>query len=321
MPATSGPEAAPPGDWVAGAFGLGEVRGEPTFAARGELGYVWRLATERGTWAVKRLVEPVGPETGEDVGFQLAVRAAGVPLPEPVRTPTGAAVVVGPDGVGHRVYAWVDFDPGGRVDPAAAGELLARIHRVAWPAGGSAMHPWFREPPPEGRWPELVDAARRAGAPWSELLAGRIDEIVAGTRVAAASAEPTATGLIRCHLDFNRDNVLVDRDGGTWVIDWENSGAGHPSQELAQAVIEVGGDDPGDFLEGYAAGGGPARFRDLGDFAMAFVVQANLLALYARRWLDGDAATRPRDEWRLSTLVPELLTVTHAEEVLARSAR
>ncbi|HEV7758087.1 MAG TPA: aminoglycoside phosphotransferase family protein [Acidimicrobiales bacterium] len=302
--------AAPAAELVARAFDLGEVAGTPTFAARGELGYVWRLDTDRGPWAVKRLVLPVDGTTGEDVDFQLAARAAGVRLPRPRRTTTGRAVAVGPDGVGHRVYEWIDIDPDGRVDPAAAGGLLGTIHGVGWPAGD--IDPWYRQPPPEDRWPGLVTAARTAGAPWAEPLAARVDEIVATTR-RATGVVPSQ--VIRCHLDFNADNVVADRAGRVWVIDWENSGGGDPAQELAQSLSAVAGtgDAAGAFLDGYRAAGGPGRLDDLDAFAMAFVVQASLVAFFGQRWLDD---SNPRDAHRLADMLPNLLTLDRAHHLL-----
>ena len=309
--------AEPAAELVARAFDLGEVAGAPTFAARGELGYVWRLDTDRGPWAVKRLVLPVDETTdgttGEDVDFQLAARVAGVRLPRPRRTTTGRAVAVGPDGVGHRVYEWIDIDPDGRVDPATAGGLLGTIHGVGWPAGD--IDPWYRQPPPEDRWPGLVAAARTAGAPWAEPLAARVDEIVATTR-RATGVVPSQ--VIRCHLDFNADNVVADRAGRVWVIDWENSGAGDPAQELAQslcAVAGLGGIAPAAraFLDGYERAGGPGRLDDLDAFAMAFVVQTNLVAFFGQRWLDD---SNPRDARRLATMLPNLLTLAPAERLL-----
>ena len=313
--------AAPAAEWVAAVFGLGRVREPPGFGARGELGEVWRLTTDRGTWAVKRLFTAAEPSTGEDVDFQLAALVAGVSLPRPVRAVTGAAVAVGPDGIGHRVYEWVDFAAGGRVDPAVAGALLGRIHSLAWPA--TEVQPWHREPPPVEFWSALVAAARGADAPWAGRLEERVADIVAGVEATLGAAEEAgAGGLIRCHLDFNADNVLIDRDGRTWVIDWENSGGAFASQELAQAMVEFGGSDGthGQFLAGYASSRGPGRLSGLGDFAMAFVVQANLLAFYARRWLDGDATSRARDEWRLNTQLPRVLTIERARQLLADHA-
>ena len=156
--------------------------------------------------------------------FQLAVLASGVPIPRPVLTSDGAGVALGPDGTGYRVYEWVEFDARARVDSTAAGGLLAQIHAVSWPA--DTVDPWFYRPVPDDRWPDLISAARAAQAPWRELLERHVDEVLATT--ATVDGRPPV-GLIRCHLDFNADNVLMDRNGQPWVIDWENSGGGNPA--------------------------------------------------------------------------------------------
>jgi aminoglycoside phosphotransferase (APT) family kinase protein len=303
-----------PAERIVRAFDLGLVREPPTYAARGELGHVWRMCTERGCWAVKRLTGPVEESTGEDVEFQLAVLASGIPLPRPVLTRDGAAVAVEPDGTGYRVYEWVELDSEGRVDPSTAGQLLARIHAVAWPA--EAVHPWFYKPVPDDRWPELIVAARAAQAPWLELLECHVAEILATT----ATLDGVPPGLpIRCHLDFNTENVLIDRNGEPWVIDWENSGGGDPAQELAQTIFEFAADDTDagtTVLAGYRAEGGSVEVRDMGAFSMSFAVQANLVELYARRALGGPKADRSRAVWRLESMLPKLLTIQRAERIL-----
>jgi thiamine kinase-like enzyme len=41
---------------VAERYALGPLAGEPVYAARGELGLIWRVDTESGSWAVKELL-------------------------------------------------------------------------------------------------------------------------------------------------------------------------------------------------------------------------------------------------------------------------
>ncbi|HEX8802834.1 MAG TPA: phosphotransferase, partial [Acidimicrobiales bacterium] len=251
--------------------------------------------------------------------FQLALHAGGFPLPRPCLAAGGRAVIVGPGGAGYRVYEWVDLDPGGRVDRATAGGLLARIHGLAWPA--DHVHPWFHRPVADDRWPALLDAARAAGAPWHDVLAGRVGEILATT---ARVAPGPPTGVVRCHLDFNAENVLTGTDGRPWVIDWENSGGADPAQELVQVVHELAGDDDRAaraLLDGYRAAGGavgPVLAAGLAAFSLAWAVQANLIALYAERALD--AGRRPVDRDRsarwLPTILDHLLTVARAERIL-----
>jgi hypothetical protein len=86
----------PPAELIVREFDLGTVQEPPTYVARGELGHVWRMRTEGGCWAVKRLTGTVEESTGEDVGFQLAVLASGAPIPRPVLSRDGAAIAVGP---------------------------------------------------------------------------------------------------------------------------------------------------------------------------------------------------------------------------------
>src|SRR4051812_16156949 len=84
---------APDGRAVATAFGLGAPRGAATYAARGELGFVYRLQAGGAAWAVKVLLEPPDAAAAKaNACFQEAVIAAGVPAPRPRRTPEGAVV-------------------------------------------------------------------------------------------------------------------------------------------------------------------------------------------------------------------------------------
>ncbi len=86
-----------------------------------------------------------------------------------------------------------------------------------------------------------------------------------------------------------------------------------------QSLHELGGDDPGAvraLLDAYEAAGGTVGRPGLGSFAMAFAVQANLLALYVGRALEGTPEERGRAERRLATLLPHLLTVPRARRLL-----
>lgn len=111
-------------------------------------------------------------------------------------------------------------------------------------------------------------------------------------RLAAGRHRPA----IRCHRDFNPENVALDANGRVVVVDWENSGPVAPEQELASVLAEFV-PDPGGvraFLNAYTAGGGPATLRDASSFAMTLAFQSNLVAWYAERALDASAAGEDR---------------------------
>ena len=116
------------GPAIAAAFDLGDAATLTGPVARGEQGQVWRLDTERGAFAVKDpFIEMSAADALADADYQDAVRAAGVPMPQPLRTPDGR-VLVEVAGAPARVYRWVDVLPKQRrLDPEVVG-AVARGH-------------------------------------------------------------------------------------------------------------------------------------------------------------------------------------------------
>jgi Ser/Thr protein kinase RdoA (MazF antagonist) len=309
---TTGPPPDPPS--VTDRFGLGAVLIEPVVAARGELGRIWRFTTTSGTWAVKEAFDPPQEAAAQaDVAFQQAALAAGVPLPEPVLTRDGAvlAEVAGPNGpVVVRAYSWADLADGPvSASPVQAAEVLGRIHALGVP-GADPVDPWFIEPVLPQRWEELTVAATAGNAPWAATLVDLVPRLLAGySTIAAARHTPT----IRCHLDFNPQNVLLDRSGQPVVVDWENSGPASAEQELASAIAEFV-PDPAQvpaFLAAYRSGGGSVTTLTETSFAMTLAVQSQLLAMYAGRALDETApqAERARAAFWLADIAANVFTV------------
>lgn len=318
----------PDGASIAMVFGLGRVVEQPTFAARGELGRIWRMDTSSGTYAVKELFLDDPGDGREDVAFQLAAAGAGVPLPAPVATLAGDVICrVGDRRI--RVYEWVDLDGDALVDDAAAGALLARIHLVGHPA--SATAPWYTDGVGEARWEDVVSQALASDADWAEPLADLVPGLLEAERsTVLPAARSVPFPLIGCHLDFNPQNVVVDMEGRAVVLDWENSGGGVPEREVVMALWEFGtvGDDDdvlrraAAFVRGYRDAGGVFEARDGSVFAMAFAVQAHLLELFARRSLDEQSSdeVRARSDGWLREMVARPLTPGAAENLLAALA-
>jgi Ser/Thr protein kinase RdoA (MazF antagonist) len=210
---------------TAEAYDLGEPRGAPTVAARGELGRIWRLETTTGTWAVKELLrfDPAGVESAarRDVAFQQAAVQAAIPMPRPVVSKTGdvTTIVAATDGRSKRVrvYTWLDLASRDAVpDRSDVAAILGRLHALGL-ADDRPVDPWFAVPPPPERWPQLLHEASSQRAPWRPALADLVP-IVAATLDAVPAVEMRSA--ITCHLDYNPENVLVDTQGRTVVVDW-----------------------------------------------------------------------------------------------------
>ncbi|MEY2467473.1 MAG: hypothetical protein QOF21_171 [Actinomycetota bacterium] len=224
---------------VSDAFALGSPRRELVEVARGAMGQVYRLETERGPFAVKRLF--AGPTGGEDANAQLqfAAHAAGVPLPLPVVTDGGDLLaLVGEDW--WRAYEWVDgaicpFDAPAPVAAAAGvARSLGRLHALRHDEGGE-VDGWFL-----GVDDSSIDAALAIAAAHGLDVAAVQREL---PRLAAISRLPLESKPIGCHNDPDRGNVLVRTDGVSVLVDWDNAGPAYAECEFAGALFSWCYDD------------------------------------------------------------------------------
>ena len=220
---------------VAATFDLGTVVAPPTLAARGANGFIWKLTTSRGSFAVKRLQPWVLHERVPfDVRVQLAAADAGIPLPRPVLAPDGAAMD------DHtRVYEWVDVgtppDTPMTTDLARTlGDILGRLHSLDIEPT-QPINDWYTDPPSRDVWVDLLDRGRSADAPWTSWLSAELSFL---DELGAAVSEPAPGPAITCHRDFAPGNVPPSaHDGTPIVLDWENAGAMTADTELAFTAV------------------------------------------------------------------------------------
>ena len=279
---------------IADAFGLGRATSLSEPVARGELGEIRRLETEQGIWAVKQELEAYDDEhQPEHSGaFHLAVWEAGVPCPRPIVSPSGRfSVEVAGEGV--RVYSWVEIaDPDTGLDPAAVGELVARLHAVQL-SQAAPVHPWFEAPVGKREWKDVLKASRAAGAPYVDRLADVLPHLVAVEEI-LTPMRPMQV----CHLDLWADNLRRTPDADLCVIDFDNCGPADPSRELAMVLVEFGQRDAVRELrlyDAYVAAGGQGRVRDRQDLALTVAELHHIGHRHLTMWLaakDDEARAR-----------------------------
>jgi Ser/Thr protein kinase RdoA (MazF antagonist) len=287
--------------------------------ASGRLGSIWRLDTERGSWAVKQVGEIPNEDLAElleGAAFQEAARAAGVPTPQ-VRRTRGDAHIADCGGVRVRLHAWVDLhDPDVNLDPVDVGRLVAALHRVDF-AGTIGLDPWYTQPVGAARWSELVGVLRARHAPFADELDALVPELVAMEAYLGGPPRDLRT----CHRDLWADNVRRARDGGLYVFDFDDAGLADPSQELALVLVEYCTADPrraGLIRGAYWEAGGPGRVEDPTDFAMAIAQLSHILAEGCRRWLTATTNDQRSDnEGWVREFVDRPLTRTVIEALLA----
>lgn len=306
---------------LARAFDLGEVESCDGPVARGQVGEIFRLRTSVGLWAVKRsFAAPDEDETERTTAFAEAARLAGVRTPRACRTRTGRVLLDTADGP-LRVHTWVELAGAtdSRLDPAAVGRLVARLHQVPDVAdgGGGEVHEWYTAPVGAARWAELERRLTAAGAPFAgDLAALRPD-------LEALEALLTAPRALRtCHRDLFADNIRRGDDGRLWVLDFDNAGPADPVQELAMVLVDIGCGEPAReraLVAAYHRAGGPAAVRAPGDFTMVIAALGHINERACTRWLAAapDDPERNRMAALFAECVERPLTVAAIHATLA----
>jgi Ser/Thr protein kinase RdoA (MazF antagonist) len=201
-----------------------------------EMGRRWMLETDRGRWA-PRTVDELFPLTdGEDnTRFQEAAARAGVVLPAPIRSGTGAAVEA-IDGNQWRVYQWLHSGPPLAAPVSATitrevGKILATIHALRFPVDG--ISPWNAQRLATMSWARLAQVAADTGAGWSAELAAALPTLVELESIGhrATPAEP-----VLCHNNLNPGNVRLGAGGRPVVVGWEHASGQPPEWELSAAL-------------------------------------------------------------------------------------
>lgn len=249
---------------VARRFKLGRLVAEPVRVPGGLSNELWRLVTEDGSFAVKRMVvnaDLPGFVENVEAAFEIERRAwaAGVAMPEPVEDPSTGRVLAAVDGSLFRVHRWIDGRPGtGSV--VAAARLLASIHAVGNPR-------W--EPAPDTRW--IADR-------WGE------DLVVLAQRVGSM---PELAVVVDSHRDLDRKNTLLSGDGVMMAVDWDAAGPVSAVHEAVGLALDWCDTDVAVFVEAvrvYGGCGGVAVPAQPWVFAGWVAAQGG--------WLDYNAARR-----------------------------
>jgi hypothetical protein len=269
---------------IADRFDLGEVTEPMRSVARSdEVGRPWSLRTTRGRWWVRSLENwwPI-VDVETEVGLQTAAAGAGILLPAPVRSRTGAIV----EEVGEqrwRVNEWRHSGPP-LTAPASAettrsvGAILATLHGLAMPV--DRISPWIRRRLFTDSWADLAERARRAGAGWAGDLATAVPTLVDLERIGTDSEDPTP---VLSHTALGPSQVRRGAGGRLTVTGWEHAGGVPPAWELADALMHWAIDPDGQvnvpaargLVEGYARTASSMPTVDLAAFRGAVTSLAN----------------------------------------------
>jgi Ser/Thr protein kinase RdoA (MazF antagonist) len=315
---------------IAERYDLGEVIGAMRSMARpDDMGRRWSLETDRGRWAV-RTMDTWWPivDAETDTALQQAAAAAGVLLPAPVRSRSGAII----ESVGDhswRVYEALHSGPP-LAAPAkssatrAVGRVLATVHGLALPV--ERISPWHSVKLSDVDWLELVATAAAKQAAWAPAFQEALPILreLDAIRQAGDPPEP-----VLCHNTLGPANARLAANGDLIVVGWEHAGGQPPSWELANALMDWtinpgGGVNKAGaraLIDGYRAAAGALPALDIGSFRGAATSLTNYVTGEAQTAFE--ASTNEDREYadrNMRHLLSHLPTRAAMEQLLTMAA-
>lgn len=256
-------------DDVCRRFDLGAARATPVAVAGGLSNRLYRLVTDRGEFAVKRMVANAdAPEFKHDVEAAFSVerraQAAGIAMPEPIpvaRSNDALGRITDDEGsCWVRVHRWVDGTP---IDPnniepgdrAAVGAIVAALHQLPLidDAGTTPVAAWSI---PDRDWPTALAAFPSASA-LSEAVPA-LEEIV------RRGYDRVRPNPVLSHRDLDAKNLLRDVRVRLIVLDWDAAGPTDAQWDAVGVAFDWSGIWQGtvspaafaEVLDAYVAGSG-----------------------------------------------------------------
>jgi len=312
------------------AFNLGTPRQAVASVARGAMGEIFEVVTDRGRYALKQLFGwNDGSGARQEMTFTARARAAGVLVPAEVVGLDGEPVAV-VRGTRFRAYEWFDlgaaFVPPVTVAVATSvGTITGTLHTIAIETDQD-VDPWYTTPPTSDRLHSLADQANAEHRAWAGALA---DVLPALLDLAASVRQIERTNVRWCHRDLHPSNLLPRVGGDVAVLDWENLGPLGTAQEVGSQLISwctdgrhASADAVTGFLHGYRRVDGPPLTVARDTFTTAVATWLNFLAIQGEAALYAETPPEHRAfaEQQLQQLLSRPLTAALLGEVI-RAAR
>jgi Ser/Thr protein kinase RdoA (MazF antagonist) len=253
-----------------------------------------------------------------------------VAIPVPVPSPSGGCVAwVEQQGrtepVPVRLHAWVEGTQPGPAPVSGQtaswiGRTLATLHLLGIRPADRSMFPLPDTTTADG-WPDLITAARQAGAPWADQLQAVLPAVAEIAELARAAGHRPGDEVMS-HGDIDQKNLVLAADGPV-LCDWDVAMPMVPSRELADVAMSMAGWERQDIgrevMRAYRAAGGLVTGIRPGDLGQSMMSSLDWIAFNVGR-ATGARPAGPDEAALGSRLVPELLARLPRELELVRRA-
>lgn len=235
---------------------LGAVLADPLQVSGGLLHRMYRVNTDKGTYAVKVL----NPEIMKrPTALQNTVNSERIATAFQSTIPVVATLEINGNqihelnGAHYMIFDWVEgtsvFPPMITAENCfAIGEVLGKIHGkqltiegVTPDEGGVTMFTWD-DYQKQSQGYEAED--------WAARYRQALPDIKTWNQAACNAGEALAKTLVISHRDLDPKNVMWNQNT-PWIIDWEAAGYVNPYQELLEVINYWADDGNGGLLKGH----------------------------------------------------------------------
>ncbi len=210
---------------------------------------MWRLDTDRGSYAVKQLADDMDmadPATVKQINATEVTACEfsrkGIPALHALHRDHQHLHLL--DGEGYLVYPWTnavacDRNGVGEHHAIVVARILAKMHH------SDIQVPQLRDVPAfpvtADRVIDLVQLAKQRNVRYSDILHDRIEDLLRIVELHAPALAQLEQHQVISHGDLDHKNILWDENGEPLLIDWESARRLNPSYELLLEALDWGG--------------------------------------------------------------------------------
>ncbi|MBI2792844.1 MAG: phosphotransferase [Gammaproteobacteria bacterium] len=226
-------------------FNLGSLKRDPQRVYGGLLHIMWRIDTDKASYAVKQLSKDINLSNEHivknyELSEHIASRFVALGIPGVSAIEKSGKYLFMIDGIGFLVYPWIDAKA---LDQHAVSEshalkmavVLAKMHCMNLDDPEIAQQE-FSNCTKENIL-ELIDKAMRFDCPFAKALRKNQSNILAANEAYQNAIPILKTHIVVSHGDLDQKNVIWDSSNNPILIDWESACKVNPTYDIINTAF------------------------------------------------------------------------------------
>jgi thiamine kinase-like enzyme len=235
-------------------FNLGKPVGIPTRVYGGLIHIMWRLKTDKNSYAIKQINVPLTEAIKQEFELteQIAEKFKSLGIPAITSIKSSGVSLLTVEDTTFITYPWIDAKAlsNAAVSQAQAikiATILSQMHSInlCVKEVGKADHSFYSQV----AFNDLFESAKTQKIELPDILHENYSRIIElNTKYIDAIPTLQNDSLIS-HGDLDQKNVLWDKDENPYLVDWESARLLNPTLELIMVALDWSGINTGNFDE------------------------------------------------------------------------